>query len=91
GLWSLPEVKNYKNSSNWLEENLNENNFKVIWIGKHKTSFTHYKLNIHFQHILLHSSKLHKMDNYKWIKKSNLKKTALPTPINKILASLNSG
>ena len=91
GLWSLPEVKNYKNSSNWLEENLNENNFKVIRIGTLKTSFTHYKLNIHFQHILLHSSKFHKIDNYKWIKKSNLKKTALPTPINKILASLNSG
>ena len=56
--------------------------------GKHKTSFTHYKLNIHFQYILLNRLKLLKIDNYKWINKGDLKNAALPSPIKKILNGL---
>ena len=88
GLWSMPELENFKNTANWIKENLNEDDYKMLEIGKHKTSFTHYKLNIHFQYIFLNSSKLLKTDNCKWIKKSSLKNAALPSPIKKILNTL---
>ena len=88
GLWSMPELENFKNTANWIKENLNEDNYKMMEIGKHKTSFTHYKLNIHFQYILLNSSKTLKIEKNKWIKKGNLKNAALPSPIKKILNTL---
>jgi|TARA_B110000285_G_scaffold92_1_gene109 A/G-specific adenine glycosylase len=91
GLWSMPEIENFKSSSNWLKENLNEDNYQTIKMGEHKTSFSHYKLNIYFQYILLKSTMPRKIINYKWINKRNLKNTALPSPINKILSSLENG
>ena len=47
-----------------------------------------YKLNINFQCISLDTMELPKIDNYKWIEKNNLKNAALPSPIKKILNSL---
>jgi len=91
GLWSMPELENFKHTANWIKKNLNQDNYKIIKIDKHKTSFTHYKLNIHFQYMLLDPIKLRKIDNYKWIKKSNLQNRALPSPIKKILKCLGDG
>ena len=88
GLWSMPELENFQNTANWIKENLSDNNYKMMEKGKHKTSFTHYKLNIHFQYILLNRLKLLKIDNYKWINKGDLKNAALPSPIKKILNGL---
>jgi len=88
GLWSMPEVRNFKSSSSWLKKNLTTENFRVIKEGIYKTSFTHYKLNIQYQHIIVHSSKLNKVKNYKWINKNNIKNTALPSPIRKIFSTL---
>ena len=90
GLWSMPELENFENSENWIKENLGEGNFKILKLGKHKTAFTHYKLNIHFQYISFDTLKLPKINNYKWIEKSNLKSAALPSPIRKILNSFES-
>jgi len=90
GLWSMPELENFENSENWIKENLGEGNFKILKLGKHKTAFTHYKLNIHFQYISIDALKLPKINNYKWIEKSNLKSAALPSPIRKILNSFES-
>jgi A/G-specific adenine glycosylase len=87
GLWSMPELENFENTPNWLKENLCEGNFKILKLGKHKTAFTHYKLNIYFQYISLDTLELPRIDNYKWIEKSNLKSAALPSPIRKILNS----
>ena len=86
----MPELENFGNTSNWIKENLNEENFKILKLGKHKTAFTHYKLNIHFQYISIDTPKLPKINNYKWIEKSNLKNAALPSPIKKILNSFES-
>ena len=88
GLWSMPELENFQNTANWIKENLSDNNYKMMEKGKHKTSFTHYKLNIHFQYILLNRLKLLKIDNYKWINKGDLKNAAIPSPIKKILNGL---
>ena len=86
----MPELENFENSENWIKENLGEGNFKILKLGKHKTAFTHYKLNIHFQYISIDALKLPKINNYKWIEKSNLKSAALPSPIRKILNSFES-
>ena len=90
GLWSMPELENFGNTPNWIKENLSEVNFKILKIGKHKTAFTHYKLNIHFQYISIDTLKLPRINNYKWIEKSNLRSAALPSPIRKILNSFES-
>ena len=90
GLWSMPELENFENSENWIKKNLGEGNFKILKLGKHKTAFTHYKLNIHFQYISIDTLKLPRINNYKWIEKSNLKSAALPSPIRKILNSFES-
>ena len=84
----MPELENSANAPNWIKENLCEDNFKILRSGQHKTSFTHYKLNIHFQYISLDKLELPRIDKYKWIEKSNLKNAALPSPIKKILNSL---
>ena len=83
----MPELENFEDTPNWIKKNLSEGSFKILKKGQHKTSFTHYKLNIHFQCISLDTSELRRVDNYKWIKKSNLKNAALPSPIKKILKS----
>jgi A/G-specific adenine glycosylase len=88
GLWSMPELESSANAPNWIKENLCGSNFKILKSGLHKTSFTHYKLNIHFQYISLDTLELPRIDNYKWIEKSTLKNAALPSPIKKILNSL---
>ena len=88
GLWSIPDLENFGNTPNWIKENLCESNFKILKSGQHKTSFTHYKLNINFQYISLDTMELPKIDNYKWIEKNNLKNAALPSPIKTILNSL---
>jgi len=90
GLWSMPELENFRNTPNWIKENLSEGNFKILKLGKHNTAFTHYKLNIHFQYISIDTLKLPRINNYKWIEKSNLKSAALPSPIRKILNSFES-
>ena len=90
GLWSMPELENFENTENWIKENLSEGNFKILKLGKHKTAFTHYKLNIHFQYISIDTLELPEINNYKWIEKSNLKSAALPSPIRKILNSFES-
>ena len=45
---------------------------------------------IYFQYISLDTLELPRIDNYKWIEKSNLKSAALPSPIRKILNSFES-
>ena len=84
----MPELENSANAPNWIKENLCGGNFEILKSGLHKTSFTHYKLNIHFQYISLDTLELPRIDNYKWIEKSTLKNAALPSPIKKILNSL---
>jgi len=88
GLWSMPEVKDFQDTSKWLSKNLQIKKFQIIQDGKHKTAFTHYKLNIHFQYISVLSPNQGKIEKCKWIEKKDLNKTALPTPINKILSFL---
>ena len=84
----MPEVKDFQDTSKWLSKNLQIKKFHIIQEGKHKTAFTHYKLNIHFQHISILYPNQRKIEKYKWIEKKDLKKTALPTPINKIFSFL---
>ena len=85
----MPELENFANTPNWIKENLCEGNFKIL---KSRPNIRLHLRTINsifiFNIYRLIQLELPRIDNYKWIEKSNLKSAALPSPIRKILNSL---
>ena len=92
GLWSFPEFKKELNIEQWIFKNIGSNDFKLIQNGIMTTTFTHYKLQMNYQHLevkKLTSSKV--MEGLLWEDKDNIEEGAYPAPVKKLVQKLLIG
>ena len=89
GLWSFPEFIDPPIIEIWLKNNLKVQKYKLLTQGIHTATFTHYKLKIHYQYILLKSSKITALpNNFRWLMKDEIQNRALPTPTKQMIKNL---
>ena len=86
GLWAFPEFDKLPPTKKWLNKNLNTKKHIVRSEGEFIAKFTHFKLRIFYQHILLpdpiiidYSKELY------WINRTKITDSAIPTPIKKMI------
>lgn len=78
GLWSFPEVETLANNG--------QENMQIL--PKFTHTFTHFKL--HIQPVLIESAAQATMPNSLWIGLEEAMQAAIPTPVRKILVTLNN-
>tara|TARA_B110000037_G_C17110284_1_gene501569 strand:+ start:414 stop:1454 length:1041 start_codon:yes stop_codon:yes gene_type:complete len=89
GLWSFLEFKEELNIKQWVSKNLNINNFKILQNGVMTSVFTHYKLQMYYQHIEVKDLKSKKtIFEGSWHDKDEIEDGAYPAPVKKILKKL---
>ena len=91
GLWSLPEVDDKKAISSWQQSFLSMSQQpKIIQENAIRHQFTHYSLDISIAIIELERlpRKISDGDNYHWVDIEALGNHGLPTPVRKLIASL---
>ena len=92
GLWSLPEVDNEAAIGLWQQSFLSTvQESKTIQQNVIHHQFTHYSLDISLAIIEFESlpSNVADADNYVWIEIDSLASYGLPTPVRKLLSSLD--
>ena len=89
GLWSLPEFKKKLNIKKWIPSNLKIKDFKLLDDGFMFSEFTHFKLQMNYQHFVLneYDSKII-LPNSMWQDKLQIQKGAYPAPIKKLVKNL---
>ena len=89
GLWSFLEFKKELNVEKWVSDNFEIKNFKLLRNGIMTTAFTHYKLQMNYQHFELKglNIKTSLLDST-WQNKDQIQKGAYPAPIKKLVRKL---
>jgi len=86
GLWSFLEFNEMLNVKQWVSKNLKTNNFSLLEKGVMTSVFTHYKLQMHYQHIEVRDLKSQEIfPSGSWHDKGEIENGAYPTPVKKIL------
>ena len=89
GLWSFLEFKEELNIKKWLFNNLKINDFRLLQNGVMTSVFTHYKLQIHYQHIEVNNLKAKQtLSGCSWHEKDKIEGGAYPAPVKKIIKKL---
>ena len=89
GLWVFPEFKKELNIKQWIFENFKVKIFKLLECGVMTSVFTHYKLQMHYQHIEVKDLKSNEsLPMASWHDKDKIEEGAYPAPIKKILKKL---
>jgi len=89
GLWVFPEFKKEVNIKQWILENLKIKNYKLLRHGVMTAVFTHYKLQMYYQHIEVKDLKIKAtLLGSIWNDKNEIEEGAYPTPVKKILKKL---
>jgi len=89
GLWSFPEFKEKLDINQWIKNELNSKSFKLLGDGIMLSTFTHYKIEMHYQYLKLKEPK-NKVNliNGVWHEIDQIDKGAYPAPIKKIVKKL---
>jgi A/G-specific adenine glycosylase len=89
GLWSFLEFKEELDVKQWVSNNLKINSFRLLEKGVMTTVFTHYKLQMHYQHIKVKNLKS-KEDSLEgsWHDKDKIEEGAYPAAVKRILKKL---
>ena len=89
GLWSFLEFKKELNIEKWVSDNFEVKNFKLLRDGIMTTAFTHYKLQMNYQHFELKGSNIKiSLPGSIWQDKDQIQKGAYPAPIKKLVKAL---
>jgi len=89
GLWSFLEFKEELDIKQWISDNLKIKNFKLLQHGIMIAVFTHYKLQMHYQHIEVKDLKIkNTLPGAIWNDKNKIEEGAYPAPVKKILKKL---
>ena len=89
GLWSFLESKEELDIKQWLSNNLKINNCRLLQNGVITSVFTHYRLQMHYQHIEVKDLKSKKtIFEGSWHDKDEIEDGAYPAPVKKILKKL---
>ena len=86
GLWAFPEFDQLPSTQDWLSKNLQAKKYTVENKGEFTAKFTHFKLRVFYQHILLPSTILLPCPKeLYWIPKIEINDGAMPAPIKKLI------
>jgi len=89
GLWAFPEFKKELNIEQWGFKNIGIKDFKLIQNGIMTTTFTHYKLQMNYQHLEVKKFKNRGvMDGLLWEHKDKIEEGAHPAPVKKLVKKL---
>ena len=92
GLWSFPEFKKELNIKQWIFKNIGIKDFKLIQNGIMTTNFTHYKLQINYQHLEVKKFKSNEvMKGLLWEDEDKIEEGAYPSPVKKLVKKLLIG
>ena len=89
GLWSFLESKEELDIKQWVLNNLEISDFRLLQNGVVTSVFTHYKLKMHYQHIKVKNLKSKEdLLGFAWHDKDKIEEGAYPAPVKKILKKL---
>jgi len=94
GLWSLPEVDDAQAIELWQQSFLATTRApKLVQQDVIRHQFTHYSLDISLAIIEMESlpGRIFDRDNYAWVEIAELDSRGLPTPVRRLLSSLQDG
>jgi A/G-specific adenine glycosylase len=89
GLWSTPEIQDFSYTKKWIKDVLGLTKFNVVKQGAHLAIFSHYKLQLNYNHILLTETFSHQqLKDFLWIDRPKIGGEGIPTPIKKLLQNI---
>jgi len=89
GLWSFPEFKEELNVKQWVSKNLKIKDSKLLQNGVMTTVFTHYKLQMNYQHLEIKELKSKEtLSGALWHDKDKIEEGPYPAPVKKLVKKL---
>ena len=89
GLWSFPEFKEELNVKQWVSKNLKIKDSKLLQNGVMTTIFTHYKLQMNYQHLEIKELKSKgTLSGALWHDKDKIEEGPYPAPVKKLVKKL---
>jgi adenine-specific DNA glycosylase len=89
GLWSLPEIQEFSYIEKWLQDLWGATPFNLVKQGQHLAIFSHYKLQINFNYIVL-TERINKNTprDFLWVNRAELSNAGIPTPVKRLLRDI---
>lgn len=89
GLWSLPEIQEFSYIEKWLQDLWGATPFNLVKQGQHLAIFSHYRLQINFNYIVL-TERINKNTprDFLWVNRAELSNAGIPTPIKRLLQDI---